>query len=142
MNRFVLDTSVTMAWCFEDETSRYSERVLEILSAGEALVPSIWPLEVVNVLTYAERRRRLTRAGTIRFLTVLGRFPITIDGEGALRAFEAILPIARERRVTAYDAAYLELAMRESLPLATLDVNLKRAAQAVGIGILAQSKGA
>lgn len=131
-----------MAWCFEDETSRYSESVLEILAAGEALVPSIWPLEVVNVLTYAERRRRLTRAGTIRFLTVLERFPITIDGEGALRAFEAILPIARERRVTAYDAAYLELAMRESLPLATLDANLKRAAQAVGIGILAQSKGA
>ena len=135
MSRFVLDTSVTMAWCFEDETTRYSEGVLDLLSTGEALVPSIWPLEVVNVLTHAERRRRLTRAKTAKFVTILRGLPISIDSEGLLRAFEEILSIALDRRLSAYDAAYVELAMREGVPLATLDLNMRKEAQAMGIRI-------
>lgn len=79
MTRFVLDTSVTMAWCFEDETNHYTERVLEILAAGEALVPVIWPLEVANVLFHAERKRRLTGAKVASFLSVLRGFAITVD---------------------------------------------------------------
>jgi len=134
---FVLDTSVAVAWCFEDETSQYSEAVLEILAAGQALVPSIWPLEIVNVLVHAERQKRLTRAGVSRFLGILGGFSITIDTGGTSRAFDQILSVARDYRISAYDAAYLELAMHEGLALATLDRDLRRAALSAGLAIAA-----
>ena len=136
MSRFVLDASVTIAWCFADETTAYTEAVLETLAAGgEARAPAIWPLEVANVLINAERRKRITLAKTSSFLQLLAEFAISLDGAIAAQAFDRVLSLAREQHLSAYDAAYLELAIREDLPLATLDNDLKKAARAVGVRI-------
>ncbi len=136
MSRFVLDTSVTVAWVFEDETAPYTESVLEMLSTGEAVVPAVWPLEVANALLSAERRRRLTRAKAAKFLAALQDLPITVDANGPLRAFSEILSLARERGLSAYDACYLDLAIRTGLPLATLDKNLRKGAQRIGVPLV------
>jgi predicted nucleic acid-binding protein len=137
LSRFVLDTSVTIAWCFEDETTPYTESVLEALAKGEALVPCLWPLEVSNVLVTAERRKRITRAKVTRFLQLLGEFPITVDAEGVASVFTEVLSVAREHDLSAYDAAYLELSLREGLPLATLDTRLRAAARRAGVELFA-----
>ena len=136
MSRLVLDASVAVAWCFEDETTSYSERILDLLSTGnEALVPSIWPLEVSNALWVAERRRRVTETNATRFLTKLSGFPISLDSPGIARHFDPILAISHRCNLSAYDAAYLELAIRSGLPLATLDNGLKRAAKLMRVDI-------
>jgi predicted nucleic acid-binding protein len=137
LSRFVLDTSVTVAWCFEEETTPYTEGVLNALVKGEALVPCLWPLEVSNVLVNAERRKRITRAKVTRFLQLLGDFPITVDTEGGARVFTEVLSVAREHDLSAYDAAYLELALRQGLPLATLDTRLRHAARRAGVELFA-----
>lgn len=134
MNRFVLDNSVVMAWYFEDEANAYTTAVLESLAEGEALVPAIWPLEVANVLLVGERRGRSTEARTSRFIALLEALPIRVDAATPQRALSSILTLAREQRLSAYDAAYLDLAMREGLPLATQDQALRRAAEACGVG--------
>ena len=135
MSRFVLDASVTAAWCFADETTAYSETVLEMLAAGEALAPATWPLEVANVLVMAERRKRITLAKTTSFLQLLAGLAVSLDAAGAAQTFDNVLSLAREQGLSTYDAAYLELAIRKGLPLATLDTDLKKAARAVGVRI-------
>jgi predicted nucleic acid-binding protein len=135
--RFVLDASVAVAWCFVDESTRFTEDVLDLLSAGaEAVVPAVWPLEVANALLVAERRKRLTIAQVTGQLQRIGGLPILVMAIGAAYAFEQVLPVARQQTLSAYDAAYLQLALREALPLATLDEELKRAAKANGIVLL------
>ena len=136
MTSFVLDCSVAMAWCFSDESDAYSEAVLDGLADNEALVPSLWPLEVGNVLLVAERRRRLTAAHTTRFLELLSALPITIDKETPEYALGRILSLAREHSLSSYDATYLELAMRAGLPLATRDARLIKAAKRSGARLL------
>ena len=133
MKPFVLDCSVAMAWCFEDEAAGYADRVLKKLVTREAVVPAIWPLEVANVLLVGERRKRLTKADSSRFLELLQGLPITIDVQATSRAFGDIMSVARSLTISAYDAAYVELAMREGLPLATLDDSLNKAASMSGI---------
>ncbi len=135
MSRFVVDCSVTMAWCFDDETNPYTDAVLDALTANEALVPALWPLEVANVLTLAERHKRITVVQTSTFLRFLQDLPIHIDQQTAHRAFDGILNIARAQRLTAYDAAYLELAVREAAPVATQDQDLRRAANQLGVTV-------
>jgi predicted nucleic acid-binding protein len=125
-----------MAWCFEDEASPYADHILAQFPTQEALVPSLWPLEVANVLLVGERRKRLTAADTMRFLTLLSTLPITIDEETSYRALNQTLALAREQAISAYDAAYLELAMREGVPFATLDAKLQNAAISLGISII------
>lgn len=137
MNRFVLEASVTLAWCFEDERSAYADRLLDGMVPAGAAVPAIWPLEVANALLVAERRRRLTRAKAARTHHVLEGLPITIDSESAARAFDQILELARAHHLSVYDAAYLELALREGLALATLDERLRRAARHAGVEVAA-----
>ena len=132
MSRFVLDCSVVLAWCFEDEGGRYAERVLESLTEDEAVVPAFWPLEVVNALLVAERGKRVKEADSVRFVSLLRSLPIEIDGETATRAMGETMAIARRETLSAYDAAYLELAMRRGVPLATLDKTLKKATKRVG----------
>ncbi len=122
-----------MAWCFEDEAAGYADRVLKKLATREAVVPAIWPLEVANVLLVGERRKRLTKADSSRFLELLQGLPITIDVQATSRAFGDIMSVARSLTISAYDAAYVELAMREGLPLATLDDSLNKAASMSGI---------
>ncbi|MDP2829788.1 MAG: type II toxin-antitoxin system VapC family toxin [Sulfuricellaceae bacterium] len=136
MKRFVLDNSVVMAWYFEDEASDFTSAVLESLAESEALVPSIWPLEVANVLLVGERRGRSTEARSGRFIALLDTLPIRVDGATAQHALAGILSLAREHRLSAYDAAYLELAMREGVAMATQDQALRRAATACGVGLV------
>jgi predicted nucleic acid-binding protein len=127
--RFVVDTSVVMAWCFKDEGTPYADRVLESLTAASALVPPIWPLEVVNVLLAAERRKRLTEADSLRFITLLNQLPIRVELPSSTESLMIrILPMARKYGLSSYDASYLDLAMRNGLPLATLDKKLQAAA--------------
>ncbi len=137
MTRFVLDNSVVMAWYFEDEANDYTSAILERLAGDEALVPSIWPLEVANVMLVGERRGRSTEARSSRFAALLEALPIQADGATSLHAFSGILAVAREQRLSSYDAAYLELAMREGLPLATQDRALREAAQKCGVALVA-----
>jgi predicted nucleic acid-binding protein len=128
--RFVVDNSVVMAWCFKDEDDSYADRVLESLSGSSAVVPPIWPLEVVNVLIAAERRNRLTEADSLRFIALLNKLPIEVEPPPIAESLMAgILPIARQYGLTSYDASYLYLAMRNGIALATLDEKLRTAAR-------------
>jgi len=129
MADLVVDNSVVMAWCFDDEESTYTDKVLADLESLEAVVPAIWPLEIGNVLLVAERRKRLTRADSIRFLALISNLPILVIQEAPGRMTKEILSLARERQISTYDASYLDLAMREGLPIATLDSGLKKAAE-------------
>lgn len=133
---FVLDCSVTMSWCFADESDHYSDAVLDLLLGTEALVPSIWPLEVVNVLVVAERRKRINKAQAMRLVELLQSLPVVIDISTPERAMGPIHSLAREYKLSSYDAAYLELAMREGLPLATRDDQLTKVAKRCGVEIL------
>ena len=136
MNRFVIDSSVVMAWCFEDETDKYADSVLDLLADSEAIVPSIWPFEIANVLLVAERRKRLTAAASLQFIKMLDELPITVDHESSDRAFSEILFIGRQQGLSSYDAAYLELAMREGTPLATRDEKLRKASEKCGVKLV------
>ncbi|MGA9896646.1 MAG: type II toxin-antitoxin system VapC family toxin [Terriglobales bacterium] len=132
-----MDASVPLAWCFEDESASLPERVLDVLETGtEMLTPSIWPLEVANALLIAERRKRITNAQATAFLQRISKLPILIEPISPNRAFEHILQVARQYQLTEYDAAYVELALRQALPLATLDSKLRRAAQSAGIPLV------
>ncbi|MGH7324201.1 MAG: type II toxin-antitoxin system VapC family toxin [Candidatus Rokuibacteriota bacterium] len=133
MTRLVLDCSVAMAWCFETEADRYADAVLDALADGMAVVPALWPLEVANVLVMAERRRRLSRADTMRFLELTGALPLVVDNPITIGELPGLLGLATTHRLSAYDAAYLHLAMREQLPLATRDRALSAAARATGV---------
>lgn len=137
MTSFVLDASVTVAWCFDDESTPAAWALLDRLRAAPAYVPVLWALEIGNILVGAERRRRITQARAVEFLGILGDLDIHVDPDLPGRAFRDILPIARESRITTYDASYLELAMRLGLPLATKDTVLARAATALRIKTLA-----
>ena len=132
MTMCVLDCSVVMAWAFEDESSTLADRALGIAAAGSAVVPGIWPFEVANALLVAQRRSRLTHDDAIRFLGLLDALDIEVDHAGASRTPALAEQVGREAGVSAYDAAYLELAMRLVVPLATHDVALLAAAQKVG----------
>jgi predicted nucleic acid-binding protein len=132
---FILDGSVTLAWFFEDESDAYADAVQDSLTKAVAIVPALWHLEVANALLVGERRKRTTAAKVTHFLTLLSALPITVDDETAARAWSDTLALARAHSLSAYDAAYLELALRQGLPLATLDEPLREALRAVG-GIL------
>ena len=136
MTDFVLDASVALAWCFEDENTPSARQILARLRAEAASVPATWPIEVANVLALAERRRRITPADSAEFIARLEDVAILVDGETSSRAFGRVLDLAREERLTAYDAAYLELAMRLGVPLASKDANLCNAAQRLGVSVL------
>ncbi len=133
--RFVLDCSVAASWCFADESSSYAEAALDALVEGEAVVPSIWPLEIANVLLVGERRGRLSRDDIAQFISLLADLDILIDRTEPDRVFSEILPLASTHNLSSYDAAYLDLAIREGLPIATLDEPLRKAAESSGIGI-------
>lgn len=133
MRRFVVDTSLSLAWCFVEEQNSFTQRLLDALEDAVAVVPSIWPIETANVLALAERKGRIDQAGSKAYLEVLRELRIEIDSETSSHAFGDVLSLARSQNLTAYDAAYLELAMREGIPLATRDVELVRAAKQVGV---------
>ncbi len=130
---FILDCSVAVAWCFHDEADPYADAIAARFPSIQAVVPAIWPLEVANALLMGERRKRSTTADTAHWLAFLEALPITVDDEAATRFWNDVLNLARAQNLSAYDAAYLELALRRGLPLATLDDKLKTAAAAIGV---------
>lgn len=133
---FVLDASIALAWCFEDEGGAYAVSVLEGLRSSEAVVASLWPLEVTNGLLTAERRGRMEPAAARQFLNLLLSLPIVVDPVARRRAFEAVHALAKKHGLTSYDAAYLELAVRLGVPVATLDGRLKEAVESEGLTVL------
>jgi predicted nucleic acid-binding protein len=133
IGEFVLDGSLALAWFFKDEADPYADAVATRLPAARALVPVIWPLEVANAVLMGERRQRSTEAQAAKWFAYLGSLPIAVDDETNDRAWGEVLSLGRAHRLSAYDAAYLELALRRALPLASLDDNLKAAASAAGV---------
>lgn len=136
MPGLVLDCSVAVAWCFEDEATAELDALLPLLRDEGAVVPAIWHLEVANVLLMAERRGRISESGMPAHLRLLAELPIVTDTASAERVLRDVLPLARTHRLTAYDASYLELAARLNLKLATTDRALRAAAQAIGVAVL------
>jgi len=133
---FIIDCSITMSWCFADEGSDASTKIQDRLVAETALVPAHWFLEIANVLAMAEKRNRITPADSTEFLRLLRTLDIEVDGEASDRAFDHLLPLCRSHRLTSYDVAYLDLALRRQLPLATLDDELRAAAVNLGVAVL------
>ena len=137
VKRFVLDASVTVAWCFDDESTPFTEGILDLLSAGaEGVVPGIWPLEVANALLVAERHKRISVAQATALLDCIEQLPVSVETVEADRAFSQVLSVARQQRLSEYDAAYVELALRRALPFATLDDKLRQAARQAGITLV------
>lgn len=132
----VLDASMAIAWLFEDETSDTARQVLQRVGTDGAVVPSLWRLEVANVLRNAARRGRCDGAYVDQSLARLERLPVAIDEETDARAWGATLELARAEDLTLYDAAYLELAERRGWPLATCDAALIKAAGRRGVEIV------
>ena len=137
---FVLDTSTTMTWFFAHEASQSSDEIQAKL-AGEAsaVVPLHWRLEVANVLLTAERKKVKTQSETAQFLSLLGALSIETDSQTDRRAHANILSLAREHKLTSYDAAYLDLALSRGLALATLDKELRTAAKKLGVKLLPET---
>jgi predicted nucleic acid-binding protein len=130
----VIDTSVTMAWCFEDEETLAAEDVLDRLRDGDAVVPSLWQLEVANVLLVAERRGRISEAQAERFVSLLEQLPIRVDAD--VVDVTSVLGVGRHHGLSAYDACCLVLAERLGAPLATLGTALAAAGRAAGVTVL------
>ncbi|MXW19134.1 MAG: type II toxin-antitoxin system VapC family toxin [Gemmatimonadetes bacterium] len=132
---FVLDCSVAMSWVFPDEATDATDQLRESLVDGRAFVPALWPIEVANVLLVATRRQRIDRTEWPRIARNLEALPLVIDPVSTSRIWGEVLDVARTHRLSAYDAMYLELAIRMQLPLATLDRALATAARAAGVAV-------
>jgi predicted nucleic acid-binding protein len=133
---FVLDCSITMAWCFEDEGNLFTDKLLSQMNHLKAVVPTIWPLEVVNVLLLAQSKKRISAIQSASFIDALSVLSIIVDPSTTSRAMHTILRFAENTKLTIYDAAYLELAFREKIPLATLDKDLIAAAKSMNIELM------
>ena len=129
----VIDASLTASWHFEDERSAAAEAILESLENDSAYAPLIWWFEIRNVITLGERKGRATHEQTARFVAFLSQLPIGLD---SLPDDDRVMTLAGKHRLTFYDAAYLELALREGIPLATLDKELAQAARAEGVPLV------
>lgn len=137
MSSLVLDASVALCWLFDDQATAYTESVLDRLVGGDTVVaPALWPFEIANVVTLAERRRIVNPAQAAVFFQTVGQLSIAVDRAGIEHIFSAVFETARRYRLSAYDAGYLELALREALPLATVDAALRNAARAAGVAIV------
>ena len=126
----VLDSSITLAWAYSNETTQPVTQIFDLLIQSGAWVPGLWRLEVANVLEMSVRRKRHDRNFRDATLADLAQLPIQVDLQTDQQAWSATLRLAERHQLTVYDAAYLELALRRNLPLATLDDDLRRAAKA------------
>lgn len=131
--RFVIDASVTLGWCFGDEADEIGDAALAALATASAVVPAMWVLDVSNALLVGERRGRLTAAETEQFLAALAHLPIEIDLDSVRQPSAGLLALARRHGLSAYDASCLELAQRSGLPLATSDSALRNALAEAGV---------
>ena len=133
---FVLDNSVALAWCFEDEQTQAVMALLDRVVETGATAPQLWPIEALNGLLSAERRGHISQTIRQRLTGFLRALPISIDDETASQVWTTTAQLAEQHRLTAYDATYLELALRLELPLATADKLLIAAAQTIGLQLL------
>ena len=133
MSRCILDCSAALAWVLPGEGDAAADQLLEEVAVDGA---GLWPLEVANVLLVAERRGRITLSERHQALSILTELPIHIEPNTAARAWTDTLILAETRKLTVYDASYLEAAIRLSLPLASRDGDLRKAASACGVSIL------
>ena len=139
MEDFVLDCSVTMTWCFNDEATEKTLSLLESLADNRtAYTPGIWTLEVANVLLVAERKKRIRVSDSNRFLSLLKSLPVETESSISLSNIDHITSIGRNYQLSSYDSAYLELAWRKEIPLATLDSKLESAAKRLNIPCITQ----
>ena len=138
MSRFVLDASIVLTWCFPDEESQKADAIAERIAAGDrVVVRAFWRHEMLNALLVGEKRKRLTPELTQSFIEDLDRLPVDVDIPASSAViFSATQALCRKHRLTAYDAAYLEIAIRETNALATVDEELRRAAIAEGVQLL------
>ncbi|MGA1985367.1 MAG: type II toxin-antitoxin system VapC family toxin [Candidatus Sulfotelmatobacter sp.] len=132
----VLDSSITLAWAYSNETTQPVTQIFDLLIQSGAWVPGLWRLEVANVLEMSVRRKRHDRNFRDATLADLAQLPIQVDLQTDQQAWSATLRLAERHQLTVYDAAYLELALRRNLPLATLDEELRRAAGAEKVQVL------
>lgn len=135
---FVLDASVALLWLVPETNPAgvdFAGVALKALKDSQAIVPSLFALEVANVIAKVESKGIVTEADSQRFITLLGRLNIVIDQATAVHALGDTLNLSRRYKLSAYDAAYLEMALRTGLPLATLDTNLAKAAKTAGVAI-------
>ncbi|MGC9128407.1 MAG: type II toxin-antitoxin system VapC family toxin [Acidithiobacillus sp.] len=133
---FVLDASVALLWLVPESNPGgmdYAETTLKALRETQAIVPSLFALEVANVAAKIESKGIATEADVQRFIVLLGRLNIVTDMETSVHALGNTLNLARRYKLSSYDAAYLELSLRAGLPLATLDAHLAKAASAAGV---------
>ncbi len=133
----MVDASVVLTWCFPDENSALARRVAQMFKQGDsAIAPSFWPHEVLNALLVGERRKRISTVLVRTFLSDVGALPITLQEVPAEAVFDRIQSLSRAHGLTTYDAAYLDLAQSNGLPLATLDVDLIRACSKTGVELI------
>jgi predicted nucleic acid-binding protein len=133
---FVIDASVALAWCFDDEATEATRTLLDRFEDERAEVPSSWHLELANALAMGERKGRITPARASEFIALIDGLPIVIDERTPNFALSSVLELSRRQQLSAYDASYLELAMRRGVPLATKDHDLARAANHMGVTLL------
>jgi predicted nucleic acid-binding protein len=137
VSRFVLDASIILTWCFPDEQSQKALENSERIAAGDRVaIPAFWRYEMLNALLVGERRKRITTELTQAFVADLDCLPVDVDQPAAATVFTTTQALCRKHGLTAYDAAYLELAMRDNQPLATVDDALRRSAIAEGVLVL------
>ncbi|HSZ19599.1 MAG TPA: type II toxin-antitoxin system VapC family toxin [Candidatus Acidoferrum sp.] len=135
MKGIVIDASVALAWCFPDEANDYADSVLLALESQSVIVPAIWGLEITNALVVGERRKRIRQPEVRRFVELLNGLSVVEDGQPFADTASNVLPMAREYDLSAYDAAYLDVAVRHEIPLATFDATLHTACTLAGIKI-------
>ena len=133
---FVLDSSVTLSWYFDDEATALTDALFDQVPDQGAVVPSLWRLEVANGFQMAVRRKRIDTAYRDASLKALETLPIEVDAETDTHAWRTTVQLADRFRLTVYDAVYLELAQRRAMPLATLDREVRAAARALGVALL------
>jgi len=133
---FIIDSSVALTWCFPDEATPHTRELLQRMASEAATVPVWWFLEISNVLALAQRKGRITAAQADEFITLIESFDLEVHDYDASRIFHHVLPLCRTHQLTSYDALYLELARSLQLPLATLDIPLRKAASALGVQLL------
>jgi len=137
MAAFVVDASAALAWCFEDEATEWSEDLKRRLRDGDqVVVPAHWPLEISNGLLTGVRRKRIKPGKPAMFWDELALLPATVETALSPNESKSVLTLCEKHGLTVYDAAYLELALRKKLPIATLDRDLRQAAASEGVGLL------
>jgi len=132
----VVDASIALTWCFEDEVTDATQVIERRVDSEGAIVPAIWRLEIASALLVAERRGRLEKAQAEECLKLMADLPLSVDADPGNQSWADTVLLARAHGLTAYDAAYLELAIRLDADLASLDRELRRAAKTMGVRVL------